>query len=375
MFKDIAFVDLAAQRERLGSRMQVAIQRVLDHGEFIMGPEVAQLEERLQSFCGARHAVTCSSGTDALYLALRALEIGRGDAVFVPSFTFSATGEAVVLAGATPIFVDVHADTFNIDCDSLNAAIKETISANRLTPRAIMSVDMFGQPADYTLIRQVATVHNLHLIADAAQSFGATWNGENVGTLGDVTTTSFYPAKPLGCYGDGGAVLTNDDSTADALRSLRVHGMGVDKFDNVTVGINGRLDTLQASILLEKLAIFEDELKLRDQVANSYSEQLEQIVECPQLAARATSSWAQYTVKVPNRDQLQESLRDLGIPTAVFYRKPMHLQGAYASYPQAPTDLVNSENLPDSVLSLPMHPYMDQEQQERIINAVKACTA
>ena len=267
----IAFIDLQAQRRRMGRRIEDAIGRVLEHGRFIMGPEVRTLEEQLAEFAGVKHVVTCASGTDALQLPLMAWGIGRGDAVFVPAFTFAATAEVVALVGATPVFVDVLDDSFNMDATSLEAAITSVAAQGRLNPAAVIPVDLFGRPADYDALLPVAERHGLRVLADAAQGFGATYGGKRAGSIGDAAATSFFPAKPLGCYGDGGAVFTDDDDVAAVLRSLRVHGQGADKFNNVRIGVNGRLDTVQAAILLEKLAIFEDEIAARQMVADGYA--------------------------------------------------------------------------------------------------------
>lgn len=367
----IEFIDLQAQRRRLGDRIDKAIARVLDHGAFIMGPEVGELEERLADYCGVRHAISCASGTDALLLPLLAWGIGPGDAVFVPTFTFAATAEVVALAGATPVFVDILPDTFNIDPASLAAAI-DAESASGRRPVGIIAVDLFGQPADYDAVEKLARDHGLWLLADAAQSFGAAYHGRRVGSIGDAAATSFFPAKPLGCYGDGGAVFTDDDGLADVMRSLRVHGKGSDKYDNVRVGLNGRLDTIQAAILLEKLAIFDEELAARQTVADRYAELLGDAVVVPTLIDGVTSAWAQYTIRVPDRDGVAAALKAEGIPTAVYYPKPLHLQTAYRSFPVAPGGAEMSANASKSVLSLPMHPYMDEGVSKRVGAAVHA---
>jgi len=363
----IPFVDLGAQRDRLGDRIDQAIARVLDHHRFILGPEVGELESRLREFCGARHAVTCANGTDALTLALMAAGIGAGDAVFVPSFTFVATAEAPAQLGATPVMVDVREDSFNIDAASLERAIAD-IAGSDLRPGAIIAVDLFGQPADYDALRPIAARAGAVLIADAAQSFGATLNGHAVGCLADYTTTSFFPAKPLGCYGDGGAVFTDDDDAASRLRSLRQHGKGDDKYDNVRIGLNSRLDTIQAAILLEKLAIFEGEIEARNRVAERYGEALCDIAGVPLPMPGATSVWAQYTIRLPGarRDAVARALAAQGVPSAVYYPIPLDRQSAYAHYPVAPGGAPVSERLSGEVLSLPMHPYLDTATQAQI---------
>lgn len=373
----LPFIDLAAQRQRLGDRLDRAITRVLEHGGYILGPEVVELERRLAAFCGARHVVTCANGTDALLLALMAHGIGPNQAVLVPSFTFAATAEAVALAGATPVFVDVQRDDFNLDPNVLPQGL-EWARASGLRPTAVIAVDLFGQPADYDRIGAFCQDAGLVLIADAAQSFGATLDGRRVGTLARLSTTSFFPAKPLGCYGDGGALFTDDDDLAELLRSLRSHGKGVDKYDNVRVGMNSRLDTLQAAILLEKLDIFPDEITARNAVAGRYAAGLSDLAAVPHLRPGTTSVWAQYTLKVHpgQRDRLSRQLAAAGIPTALYYPKPLHRQEAYREYPGAGKDgLPVSDSLAASVISLPMHPYLDAATQAGIIRAVKATLA
>ena len=371
----IPFADLQAQRQRLGPELDAAIARVLEHGRFIMGPEVGELEAKLAAFCGARHAITCASGTDALILGLMAEGIGPGDAVLVPSFTFVATAEAVVWLGAVPVFVDVHPDTFNLDPVSLEGGIRTAMDQG-LKPRGVIAVDLFGQPCDYQAIEAICTQHGLWLMADAAQSFGATYRERRVGQIGLMTATSFFPAKPLGCYGDGGCLFTDDDRLADTIRSLRVHGQGEDKYDNVRIGMNGRLDTLQAAILLEKLKIFADEVVARQGVAARYDEGLRDVVRTPELMAEATSVWAQYTIVLehPDRDAVAARLHAQGIPTAVYYRKPLHLQDAYRQFPTAAGGLPVAEGLSRQVLSLPLHPYLDAATQQIIVQAVQAAS-
>jgi UDP-2-acetamido-2-deoxy-ribo-hexuluronate aminotransferase len=361
----IAFIDLARQQERIRDRLDAAIRRVLDHGQYIMGPEVLELERSLGEFCGARHVIACASGTDALLLGLLAKGMRRGDAVIVPSFTFCATAEAVSLLGGVPIFADVFEETFNLDPTSLKAAV---LAARRLglPLRGVISVDLFGQPCDYDSIEAIVRENALWLICDAAQAFGATYRGRKVGTIGDVSLTSFFPAKPLGCYGDGGAVFTDDDEVAEVIRSLRVHGQGQDKYDSVRVGINGRLDTLQAAILLEKLAIFSEEIEARNLVSVRYNEILPAAITRPHVIDRTSSVWAQYTVRVHARHERLECLKRQGVPAAVYYARPLHQQPAYRNYPTASARLVMSEQLAATVLSLPMHPYLAPEDQVRI---------
>ena len=372
--ESIEFIDLQAQRRRLGDRIDKAIARVLEHGHFIMGPEVRELEERLADYCGVRHAISCASGTDALLLPLMAWGVGPGDLVFVPTFTFAASAEVVALIGATPVFVDVVPDTFNVDPASLAAAI-DAASASHRRPVGVIAVDLFGQPADYDAIEKLARDHGLWLLADGAQSFGATYHRRRVGSIGDVAATSFFPAKPLGCYGDGGALFTDDDGLADVMRSLRVHGKGADKYDNVRVGLNGRLDTIQAAILLEKLSIFDEELLARQAVAELYAELLSATVTVPAVIEGAASAWAQYTIRVPDRDRVASALEAEGIPTAVYYPKPLHEQAAYSAFPVAPTGAEAATRLSSAVLSLPMHPYLAKSGQEAIAAAVVGAVA
>jgi dTDP-4-amino-4,6-dideoxygalactose transaminase len=369
----IEFVDLGAQRRRIGARMDEAIRRVVDHGRFILGPEVAELERRLAEFCGARHVLSCANGTDALGLALMARGAAPGQAVVVPSFTFAATAEVVAWYGATPVFADVHADTFNLDPASFEAGIA-TARRLGLDPVGVIPVDLFGQPADYDAILEIAAAHGMWVICDAAQSFGATYRDRKVGTLGDLTTTSFFPAKPLGCYGDGGAVLLDDDATIAVLRSLRVHGQGSDKYDNVRIGMNARLDTMQAAVLLEKLRIFADEIAARQLVATRYGALLRDLVRVPEVPGGLTSVWAAYTVRLPaglDRDGVAARLKAAGVPTAQYYAKPLHRQTAYRDYPAAGNGLPVSDRLAGEVLSLPMHPYLDAAVQDRIVDALR----
>jgi dTDP-4-amino-4,6-dideoxygalactose transaminase len=373
MHKPLAFIDLAKQRARLGQDVDTAIQRVLAHGHYIMGPEVGELEIALSSFCGAQHALTCSNGTDALGLILMALELGATDAVLCPSFTFAATAEAVAWFGATPVFVDVDEHTFNMDPASLEAGIGSA-KGHGLTPVGVISVDLFGQPADYDRLESICAAHRLWLLSDAAQSFGATYNGRKVGTIGTATATSFFPAKPLGCYGDGGAVFTDDAELAATIKSLRVHGQGSDKYDNVRIGLNGRLDTLQAAILIEKMRVFQDEIESRNTIAARYNAALADVAQVPHVMNGATSVWAQYTLRVPaiRREALAAGLKSRGIPTAVYYAKPLHQQTAYRKYPVAGNGLPVSERIATEVISLPMHPYLEKDEQDFIIDAVKA---
>lgn len=369
-FMQIPFVDLKAQYARLKPQINARIQDVLEHGQFIMGPEVAELEAALAEYSGARHAVGLSSGSDALFVPLLAAGIGAGHAVFLPSFTFTATAEMVLLAGATPVFVDVDPQNFNMDPGDLERRIKDVLEAGQLVPRAIIAVDLFGLPADYAGIGAIARQHELLIIADAAQSFGAEAGGRRVGKLAEVTATSFFPAKPLGGYGDGGAVLTDSDELAALYRSIRSHGTGEDKYDIVRLGLNARLDTLQAAILLAKLEVFPEEMAARRKLADYYDSRLTQYLATPVRIPGAESAWAQYTVQCDDRDGLRAALGKQGIPTAIYYPCPMHLQPAYAPYGPGRGGLPVSEDLAGGVLSLPMHPYMPEETAERICRAV-----
>jgi dTDP-4-amino-4,6-dideoxygalactose transaminase len=371
-FAPIPFIDLQAQRRRLGRAIDDAIARVLTHGQYILGPDVAAFETELAAFCGARHAVSCASGTDALMLVLRARGIGPGDAVICPSFTFCATAEVAVLVGATPVLADVEPETFNLDARSLARAIA-TAKARGLKPRMVIPVDLFGLPADHDFIAAVAKAEGLYVLDDAAQAFGATYKGRKLGVLGDATATSFFPAKPLGCYGDGGAILTENAEFADLLRSLRMHGHGSDKYDNIRIGTASRLDSIQAAILSEKLKIFADEIVARNAVARRYTEQLADVATVPHVPAGSTSVWAQYTIRLSGnrRDALAAALKGQGIPTAIYYPKPLHRQQAYKDFPVADGGLAVSDRLAGEVISLPMHAYLDAPTQDRIIAAVR----
>ena len=372
----LPFIDLAAQRRRLGSAIDTAVSRVLTHCQFIIGPEVRTFESELAAFAGSKHAVSCASGTDALVLGLRALGIGPGDAVICPSFTFCATAEVAVLVGATPVFVEVLPDTFNIDVAGIPGAI-EAAKAAGLTPKAIIPVDLFGLPADHNAIAKVAETNGLFVIDDAAQGFGATYHNRRLGTFGDVTCTSLFPAKPLGCYGDGGAVLTDDDGIADTLRSLRVHGQGSDKYDNVRIGLASRLDTIQAAVLSEKLKIFPEEIAARDLIARRYADALKDVVTVPTVPAGLQSVWAQYTIRLAGgrRDIFAAALKADGIPTAIYYPIPLHRQAAYKHYPAGRAGLAVSDRLAGEVISLPMHPYLDEPTQARIVEATRRALA
>lgn len=366
------FIDLKTQYARLKPDIDARIRGVLEAQAFIQGPEVRELETALAEFSSAKRVVTCANGTDALQLALMALGVGPGDAVFVPSFTYTATAEVILLLGARPVFVDSDPDTFNIDFDSAEAAIARTREAGVLRPAALMTVDLFGLPVDYDRARDLANRHGLAFISDAAQGFGASFKGRRVGSgIADITTTSFFPAKPLGCYGDGGAVFTDDDRIADVIRSICLHGKGQEKYDVVRVGVNSRLDTLQAAILLPKLAVFADELEKRHAVAQRYTERLKDHVATPQTAEGDDRfAWAQYTVKVADRDGVQARLKAAGVPSNVYYPRPMHMQSAYLEYGAGEGSLPVAERLSQLVLSLPMHPYLSDDEVDQVSAAL-----
>ncbi|HZZ36670.1 MAG TPA: DegT/DnrJ/EryC1/StrS aminotransferase family protein [Caulobacteraceae bacterium] len=380
----IPFIDLAAQQARIRPQINAAIARVLAHGGYVMGPEVRAFEARLAAFGQAELALSCANGTDAIALALMAWEIGPGDAVFCPSFTFTATAEVIPWTGATPVFVDILPETYNLDPAALEAAIGAVRAAGALKPAAVIAVDLFGQPADYPAILDVCRRYGLRLISDSAQGFGCTLGGHHPIHWADVTTTSFFPAKPLGCYGDGGAVLVNDQALWERMDSLRVHGKAVagdagaggfdhdPKYLNARVGMNSRLDTLQAAILIEKLVIFEEEIALRQAVASRYAQGLDgHVLSTPKVIDGGASVWAQYVIEHANRDALAVHLRAKGIPTAVYYPVPMHLQAPYADFPRGPGGLPVSEAKAETVLALPMHAYLTAEVQDRIIDAVR----
>jgi len=371
----IAFVDLAAQQARIRDRLDAAMARVLDHGQYIMGPEVKAFEAELRAFTGARHALTCASGTDALLIAMMALNVGPGDAVLCPAFTYTATPETIALLGATPVFVDVDPATFNIDPSGLDAGIG-LARAKGLNPVGMIAVDLFGLPADYPELSRFADAYGLFIVSDAAQSFGATLNGERAGTHGVITTPSFFPAKPLGCYGDGGAMFTGDDALAARMASIRVHGQadGPDKYAIDRIGVNSRLDTLQAAILTEKLAIFSEELEARQRFAKRYDAGLSDLpLTAPAVPDQSRSAWAQYTLRIADgrRDALAAHLKACGIPTAIYYPRPLHRQPAYAHFPAALQEGSSSGELCLCVLSLPMHPYLQADQQDYIIDCMR----
>jgi dTDP-4-amino-4,6-dideoxygalactose transaminase len=368
----IPFIDLQAQRARIADRIDAAIARVLKHGQFIFGPEVKILEGQLAEFAGAKHCIANANGTDALVLPLWAWGVGRGDAVFCPSFTFAATAEIVPWVQATPVFVDVLPDTYNIDPASLEAAIAGVKREGKLEPKVVIAVDLFGQPADYPAISAICKREGLKLIADSAQGYGCTLGGKHPMHWADAATTSFFPAKPLGCYGDGGATLSNDDAETTLMRSIAFHGAsGDDKYNCARIGMNSRLDTIQAAILIEKLAIFADEIRARNEVADRYAQMLEGLVQTPRVIAGGVSTWAQYVIEADDRDGLAAHLREAGVPTAQYYPKPLHKQTAYAEFPLGAGGMKVTETICHRVLALPMHPYLDGQTQTRIANAIR----
>lgn len=368
--RSIPFIDLQAQRKRLGPQLMQAVEKAVEGGQWVLGPQVRELEEKLAAFAGVKHALACANGTDALMIVLRAWNVGPGDAVFVPAFTFAASAEVVALVGAEPVFVDVLADTYNMDPKSLEAAIAMVKRDGKLKPRVVMPVDLFGQPADYAALEPIIKREKLLMLCDTAQGFGAAWHAKRTGSLGDASATSFFPAKPLGCYGDGGATFTNDDGLIQLLRSIHVHGQGADKYENVRIGVNSRLDTIQAAILLEKMKVFPEEIEMRDAIAQRYSKALGQSnsIRVPHVIDGAGSTWAQYTIQVPDRDKLAADLKAKGVPTAIYYPIPMTAQKGYAHYPAVPVPV--STEIGKHVISLPMHPYLEAATQDLIIEAV-----
>ncbi len=364
------FIDLAAQRARISDKIDTAVAKVIREGKYILGPEVAEFERRLAEYVGVKHVVACANGTDALLLPLFAYGIGRGDAVFCPSFTFAATAEVVALAGAEPVFIDIDPDTYNLNTEQLKAAVVAIRAEGRLKPKAIIPVDLFGLAADYDAIDAIAASESLVVIEDAAQSIGGSRKGKMCGSFGHVGSTSFYPAKPLGCYGDGGAMFTNDDAMAEVLRSFAFHGKGETQYDNVRVGLNSRLDTIQAAILIEKLEILEDEMQARQIVARRYADGLKGVVKTAIVDNQSRSAYAQFAIESDDRDALKATLQANGIPSVIYYVKPLHQQLAYKHYPVPPRGLPVSEALPDRILCLPMHPYLSVEDQDRIIGTI-----
>ena len=371
--KRLDFIDLKAQQQKISALLTENIQRVLAHGQYIMGPEIQALEARLAAYVGVKHAISCSSGTDALLMPLMAYGVGPGDAIFTTPFTFIATAEVILLVGATPVFVDIDSKTFNLDPEALAEAVGrlgQHPGTAHLKPKGIIPVDLFGQPADYDRIHAVARRHSLFVLEDAAQSFGATYKGKRAGALAEVAATSFFPAKPLGCYGDGGAVFTDDDNLAEVLCSIRVHGQGRHKYEHVRIGLTGRLDTLQAAVLLAKLEIFDQEVVDRQRVARQYSQALNAAVETPYVAPDCTSVWAQYSVLSNHRELMLQKLQDARIPTAIYYPLPLHLQKAFTHLGYKEGDFPVSERASQRIFSLPMHPYLGQADQEKIVQAL-----
>ncbi len=365
------FIDLVTQQDRIRPNLEEAIKKVLDHGQYVMGPEVKEFEAELRTFTGSKFALTCANGTDALTLALMAWNIGPGDAVFVPAFTYVATAEAPAQLGATPFFVDVNEHDFNINIESFKQAIIDAKNMN-LRPSVIISVDLFGYPSDFDMIKKISLDENIKLLIDGAQSFGGEYKNKRVGSMGDITTTSFFPAKPLGCYGDGGAIFTDDDELADKIDSIRLHGKGDQKYDNIRIGLNSRLDTLQAAILIEKLKIFPEELELRAKVSDTYSRKLENLnyLKVPKLQDHVKSAWAQYTLIVQNRNEIIDKLQSKDIPSVIYYPKTLDTQDGYKKFPSVSSGLDVSHYLMDSVMSLPMHPYLSEEKIEEITQVI-----
>jgi len=365
------FIDLKTQQKRIRDGLKVRFDRILDHGAYIMGPEVTELEEKLSDYVGVKHTISCSSGTDALLIPLMAWNIGPGDAVFTTPFTYVATAEVISLLGATPVFVDVYESTFNIDCEKLELAIQNTISEGKLTPKAIIPVDLFGLPARYRLIEEIAKKYDLKVIEDAAQSFGASVGDRKVGTFGDVAATSFYPAKPLGCYGDGGAIFTNNDNLAEKCKAIRIHGTTTDKYNSELIGLNGRLDSMQAAVLLEKLIIFDEELDLRQKISNKYRENMN---NCQYIPDNYKSSHALFSILLQSNQERSEIISKLSknnIPNVIYYKMPLHLMKAFSNLSYKKDNFPVSEGLSERILSLPMHPYLSEDDVGLVINQIQ----
>ena len=366
------FIDLQAQQSLIRDKIDTRIKKILDHGKYIMGPEVKELEERLSDYIQVKHCISCSSGTDALLIPLMSMDIGPGDAVLTTPFTYIATAEVIALLGATPVFCDIYEKTFNINPEALNEAYNYAISKD-LTPKAIIPVDLFGLPARYRLIEEFAKEKNIYILEDAAQGFGGRIGLKKACSFGDVAGTSFFPAKPLGCYGDGGAIFTNNDSFAEKMKSIRVHGSGNDKYENIRFGLNGRLDTIQAAVVLEKLKIFDRELNKRNNIANYYTENISKKYITPHIPDKYFSSWAQYSILIPRdleKDYLIKTLTEKNIPSMVYYKIPVHLQTGYKQYGYFKGDFPISEDVSDRIISLPMHPYLDKKNQNKVIEAL-----
>ncbi len=366
------FIDLKTQQEKIREEIEQNIKKVLDHGKYIMGPEIEELELTLRNYCGVKHAIGVASGTDALLIPLMAYDIGPGDAIFTTTFTFIATAEVILLLGATPVFVDIDQETFNIDTKKLDEAIEKTAKEGRLKPKGILPVDLFGQSADYDKINEIAKKYNLFVIEDAAQSFGASYKGRKTCSLADVASTSFFPAKPLGAYGDGGMIFTDDDELYKKIISIRVHGSGTDKYKNIRVGLNGRLDTMQAAVLLAKFKIFDEEIKLRQIIAEKYNNALKSSLKVPTVKSHNISAWAQYALLHNERDKIIKQLKDDGIPVAIYYPIPLHLQEAFSQLGLKKGDFPISEKYSEEIFSIPFHPYLNTEDQDKIINSIKS---
>ena len=368
------FIDLKAQQNHIREKIDQRIKKVLDHGQYIMGPEIDELEEKLADYVNVKHCISCSSGTDALLIPLMAMEIGPGDAVITTPFTYIATAEVIALVGATPVFCDIYDKTFNINPEQLQIAFDLAISKN-LNPKVIMPVDLFGLPARYRLIEKFAKENKMMVIEDAAQGFGGKIGKKISGSFGDVAGTSFFPAKPLGCYGDGGAIFTNNDELSEKMKSIRVHGGGKDKYENERIGINGRLDSIQAAVLLEKIEIFDDELSQREKVAGYYTHNIHKTFTSPHIPSNYFSSWAQYSILIPDkldRNELIEDLSKKEIPSMVYYKIPVHLQKGYKKYGYHKGDFEITEDISSRILSLPMHPYLNKKDQNHIISTLNS---
>ncbi len=367
------FRDLKQQYQLHKKEIDNAIQSVLTNANFIQGKQVAALEEVLAEYVGVKHCVTCANGTDALQLALMTWDIGSGDAVFVPDFTFFSSGEVVPLVGATPVFVDIDEDTYNINSQSLEYSIQYVLEHTDLKPRVVIAVDLFGQPANYEQIKKVVEKYNLLILEDGAQGFGGKIGEKKACSFGDISTTSFFPAKPLGCYGDGGAIFTDNDEWAELLCSYRIHGKGIDKYDNVRIGMNSRLDTIQAAILLEKMKFFDEEIEKCSQVAKRYTQGLQDVVKVPVMKEGFVSSWAQYTVCFQNNEEREQAikiLKEQDIPTVIYYQKPMHMQKAFKEYQYKELNYKVTEKICDCCLSLPMHPYLNTAQIRKVTEQI-----
>jgi len=365
------FLDLKTQQRRIRKPLEKRLNAILDHGAYIMGPEVHELEEKLADYCGVKHAISCSSGTDALLIPLMAWGIGPGDAVFTTPFTYVATAEVIALLGATPVFVDVYDSTFNIDCEKLEIAIQDTLKKGELSPKAIIPVDLFGVPARYRLINDIAKKYNLKVIEDAAQSFGGSIGDRKVGTFGDIAATSFYPAKPLGCYGDGGAMFTNDDNLAEQCKAIRIHGTSSDKYNSEVIGLNGRLDSMQAAVLLEKLTIFDEELEMRNKVNDNYRKYLNNAQYIPENYHSAHALFSITLGSHKKREELVAKLKNNNIPNVIYYKYPIHLMKGFSYLGYKSGDFPISENLSQTIVSLPMHPYLSLLDVEKIVKSLK----